>query len=367
MFFGRLDRYIGRSILNTIIMTLFMLVSLSGIIKFIEQLRKVGEGNYSVFAAAIYTLLSVPNDIMIFFPMAALIGGILGLGALATRNELVVVQASGFSHMQIVLSVMKTAIILFLLSSIIGEWLAPLADQTASHYRTKMIYGGSVISTQSGIWAKDKSDFIYINQVINHHELSGVHIYHFDAHDRLISIRYAATAIFEKGAWQLSQIDESNLSDTKKIQGSQTLSEKWETSLTPYKLGIVAMDPDSLSIMGLYDYVKYLKQVGQDSDRYELKMWQKIFSPFSITVMILLSLSFIFGPLRSAATGLRIVTGICFGFVFYLLDKIFGPLSLLYQFSPILGAALPSVLFFSISLYLLLKPNITLFHFNPQK
>ncbi len=42
--FGVLDRYIGRTILNTILMTLLMLVSLSGIIKFVDQLRKVGQG-----------------------------------------------------------------------------------------------------------------------------------------------------------------------------------------------------------------------------------------------------------------------------------------------------------------------------------
>lgn len=38
-----LDRYIGRTILQSIMMTLFMLVSLSGIIKFVDQLRKVGQ------------------------------------------------------------------------------------------------------------------------------------------------------------------------------------------------------------------------------------------------------------------------------------------------------------------------------------
>ncbi|MCX2956290.1 MAG: lipopolysaccharide ABC transporter permease LptG, partial [Candidatus Regiella insecticola] len=49
--FGVLDRYIGRNILRTILITLFMLICLSGIIKFIEQLRKIGEGSYSVLGA----------------------------------------------------------------------------------------------------------------------------------------------------------------------------------------------------------------------------------------------------------------------------------------------------------------------------
>ncbi|WP_213977926.1 LptF/LptG family permease, partial [Serratia marcescens] len=96
--FGVLDRYIGKTIFNTIIMTLFMLVSLSGIIKFVDQLRKVGQGEYTALSAGMYTLLSVPKDIEIFFPMAALLGALLGLGQLATRSELVVMQASGFTR-----------------------------------------------------------------------------------------------------------------------------------------------------------------------------------------------------------------------------------------------------------------------------
>ncbi|HDL8115051.1 TPA: LPS export ABC transporter permease LptG [Yersinia enterocolitica] len=353
--FGVLDRYIGRTILNTILMTLFMLVSLSGIIKFVDQLRKVGQGDYSAASAGMYTLLSIPKDIEIFFPMAALLGALLGLGTLATRSELVVMQASGFTRMQIAASVMKTAIPLVLLTMAIGEWVAPQGEQMARNFRAQQMYGGSLLSTQSGLWAKDGSDFIYIQRVSGDKELTGVNIYHFDQQDRLLSVRYAATATFEDNLWHLSQVDESDLSNPNKVTGSQTLTGEWKTNLTPEKLGVVAMNPDSLSISGLHDYSKYLRQSGQESSRYELNMWGKIFAPFSVAVMMLMALSFIFGPLRSVPMGVRVVTGIFFGFVFYVLDQIFGPLSLVYNIPPVIGALLPSILFLLISVYLLLK------------
>ncbi|CNI69364.1 MULTISPECIES: LPS export ABC transporter permease LptG [Yersinia] len=353
--FGVLDRYIGRTILNTILMTLFMLVSLSGIIKFVEQLRRVGQGDYSATSAAMFTLLTVPKDIEVFFPMAALLGALLGLGSLATRSELVVMQASGFTRMQIAASVMKTAIPLVLLTMAIGEWVAPQGEQMARNFRAQQMYGGSLLSTQSGLWAKDGSDFIYIQRVSGDKELTGVNIYHFDQQDRLLSVRYAATATFEDNLWRLSQVDESDLSNPNKVTGTQTLTGEWKTNLTPEKLGVVAMNPDSLSISGLHDYSKYLRQSGQESSRYELNMWGKIFAPFSVAVMMLMALSFIFGPLRSVPMGIRIVTGIFFGFVFYVLDQIFGQLSLVYSIPPVIGALLPSILFLLISVYLLLK------------
>ncbi|WAT00250.1 LPS export ABC transporter permease LptG [Rouxiella chamberiensis] len=353
--FGVLDRYIGRTIFNTIMMTLFMLVSLSGIIKFVDQLRKVGQGSYSALDAGLYTLLSVPKDIEIFFPMAALLGALLGLGALATRSELVVMQASGFTRLQVATSVMKTAIPLVLLTMAIGEWVSPQGEQMARNYRAEQMFGGSLVSTQSGLWAKDGNDFIFIEHVTGDNQITGVNIYHFDDNHKLLSVRYATSAQYDNGSWQLSQVDESVLGSPTTISGSQTLNGEWKTNLTPDKLGVVALDPDALSISGLYNYVKYLKQSGQEAKRYQLNMWRKIFAPLSVAVMMLMALSFIFGPLRSVPMGVRVVTGICFGFLFYVLDQIFGPLSLVYNIPPLLGAILPSALFLFISVYLLLK------------
>ncbi len=355
--FKVLDRYIGKTIFNTIMMTLFMLVSLSGIIKFVDQLRKTGQGAYSALDAGYYTLLSVPKDIEIFFPMAALLGALLGLGTLAQRSELVVMQASGFPRLQVALSVMKTAIPLVLLTMAVGEFVAPQGEQMARNFRAQQLYGGSLVSTQNGLWAKDGNDFIYIERIKGDNEIDGVSIYRFNDARRLQSVRYAATATWDQARkrWELAQVDESDLTDPKQITGSQSLNGEWKTNLTPDKLGVVALDPDALSISGLYNYSKYLKQSGQESGRYQLNMWGKIFQPLSVAVMMLMALSFIFGPLRSVSMGVRVVTGISFGFLFYVLDQIFGPLSLVYGLPPILGAILPSGAFFAISLYLLLK------------
>lgn len=173
-----------------------------------------------------YTLLSVPKDVQIFFPMAALLGALLGLGMLAQRSELVVMQASGFTRMQVALSVMKTAIPLVLLTMAIGEWVAPQGEQMARNYRAQAMYGGSLLSTQQGLWAKDGNNFVYIERVKGDEELGGISIYAFNENRRLQSVRYAATAKFdpEHKVWRLSQVDESDLTNSKQITGSQTVS-----------------------------------------------------------------------------------------------------------------------------------------------
>ena len=349
-----LDRYIGKTIFNTIMMTLFLLVSLSSLIKFIEQMRKVGQGDYSVMGAGLFTLLSVPKDSEIFFPMATLIGTLLGLGSLATSSELVVMQAAGFSQLQVAGSVIKTTIALVLLSLAIGEFVAPASEQIAYYYRNRAISVGSIQSNKHGIWAKDGDNFIFIERVVGHDKLAGVNIYHFDKAERLQSLRYAATANFNNGRWKLSQVEEVDLTNRHQIHGQQNLNVEWETNLTPDKLRAIALPNSLLSISGLANYVKYLKQSGQNCKRYQLKLWSKIFSPLSVVVMMLVALSFIFGPLRSVPPAARFITGISCSFLFHVLDNICGPLGLVYNLPPVFGALLPSMVFMIISIVMLL-------------
>lgn len=360
MMFGVLDRYIGRTVLNAILVTLFLLVSLSGIIKFVDQLRAVGNGNYTTWMAGLYSLLGIPGDIEIFFPMAALLGVLIGLGTLATRSELVVMQASGFTKIQIAIAVMKTAIPLMLLTMAIGEWLAPKGEQKARSLKTEMIYGGTVLINKGQLWVKERNDFIHIQQIINENgdnELRGINIYRFDPQRRLQSILYAANGHFdnEKKQWQLSQVEESVLGNTENITGTQRLTGTWQTSLTPDKLSVAVVKSEALSISDLYAYIQYLQTTGQETKGYLLNFWKKLFAPFSLMVMMLLALSFIFGPLRSVPTGVRMVTGITFGFVFFLLNEVFAKLSLVSGMPPLLSTLLPSLLFLVLSVYLLSK------------
>ena len=59
--FGILDRYVGRSVLMAVLLCTLVLVGLSALIKYVEQLKDVGEGSYNSIAAAWYVLFSIPK------------------------------------------------------------------------------------------------------------------------------------------------------------------------------------------------------------------------------------------------------------------------------------------------------------------
>ena len=341
-----LDRYIGKSILGSIFATLLTLVGLSAIIKFVEQFRSVGKGTYDIWQAVAFTGLTIPKDIETFFPMAALLGALMALGNLASRSELVVMQAAGFSRFKIGMAVMKTALPLVLLTMVIGEWGIPQTEQFARDMRARAISGGSMLSIKNGVWAKDGNNFVFVRRVTDDAKLNDIYIYTFDQYRNLTELKHANQASYseDESKWTLRQVNHSMISKDE-ITTSNRLSEKWETNLTPDKLGAVSLRPTSLSISGLYNYISFLRETGQDVSRFELTFWRKIFQPVSVGVMMLLALSFIFGSLRSVTAGARIITGICFGFLFYVVNEIFGQMSVVYNMPAVFGALMPSLLF----------------------
>ena len=322
------------------------MVGLSAIIKFVEQFRSVGKGTYDIWQAVVFTGLTIPKDIETFFPMAALLGALMALGNLASRSELVVMQAAGFSRFKIGMAVMKTALPLVLLTMVIGEWGIPQTEQFARDMRARALSGGSMLSMKNGVWAKDGNNFVFVRRVTDDAKLNDIYIYTFDQHRNLTELKHANQASYseDESKWTLRQVNHSMISKDE-ITTSNRLSEKWETNLTPDKLGAVSLRPTSLSISGLYNYISFLRETGQDVSRFELTFWRKIFQPVSVGVMMLLALSFIFGSLRSVTAGARIVTGICFGFLFYVVNEIFGQMSVVYNMPAVFGALMPSLLF----------------------
>ena len=102
-------------------------------------------------------------------------------------------------------------------------------------------------------------------------------------------------------------------------------------------------------------WIDYLKVNQQDPSRYELALWRKVMQPVTVAVMMLVALSFVFGPLRTVTMGARVLLGVVAGFSFYISNEIFGPMSIVYELPAVVGAIAPSMLFTGLALYYIRK------------
>jgi lipopolysaccharide export system permease protein len=351
--FKILDLYIGRTIISTTTLTLTTLVGLSAIIKYVEQLRAVGEGSYDALLAFYYVMLALPRDVELFFPMAVLLGALTGLGMLAASSELVVMQAAGYSKLDIGFSVLKTAIPIMVIVMMLGEWGAPTTQKMARELRTFALSGGNIVSVRSGVWAKDGGNFIYVGRV-NGEQLQGVNVWFFDENKNLSYTMFAEQANYlSDRTWKVRDVVKTNFNNNVEVSKENIGVLSWTTTLTPDKLAVVIVQPEELPLTELWSYVTYLKDSEQDASRYDLAFWRKATQPISAGVMMFVAMSFAFGPLRSVTMGARILSGVIAGFGFYIFAETFSNVSLLYKLPAPVGALVPSVVFITIAVLLM--------------
>lgn len=342
-----LDRYLAWQIVLNSLLVLLVLTAMYSIITFVGELNSVGEGHYQLVDAALYTLLYVPAQAYQMCVVAALIGTMLGLGELASQNELMVMRTAGLSVVRLGMSALAGGVLLLVLCAVLGEWVAPPAQRYADTRRAALT-GYNPNSHVGGIWARDGEVYLNIRGMSGHNSAQGIYIYRLNATHHLLTISSAASATFSHGSWMLQDVHSTELGP----DGAVTLnvpSREWRTFLSPGLLGLFTVDSDSLSARGLYQYIKYLRTNDINADRYVAAFWSRIAQPLSLLVMVILALPFVFGPLRSATTGQRLVIGMLIGIGFYIFNSIFVQSGVVFGLNPVLTAWLPTVLLALIS------------------
>lgn len=351
-----LNNYIRKTILSSIIIVFMTLISLSSIIRLLDELRKMGEQNYSLNGILLYIFLSLPKDFELFFPIVTLLGGLLGLGMLETHNEFITMQVSGISKLQIVISVIKASVPILLCGFISSEWILPYSEKVLCVYKNHVQNNNELMPKKlDGLfWCVGNNCFVCIEHVLTCSELMGVTLYYFDKDKKLNQVFFVERALFFNNVWHLLNINKLDFSNNMYVTTNIVPHTEWDSLLVPSTLSMLLKHPSVLSISKLYHCVQYLSQVGQNSKYYQLILWNKILSPCSGFVMILMALSCTFGPFYTKKLNVRLFFGVIIGFLFYILNQIFGMLSITcYSISPIIGSVLSTVIFLLISIIIM--------------
>ncbi len=339
-----LQRYIAKTVTVLITLALLLVLGVDFLFAYVHELGGIGRGDYGAMAALLYTALTLPGRLYDLFPMASLIGVLLALGLLSSRSELIVMRASGVSVLQITTAIAKVGLGLALVVTLLGEYGVPKAEYAAESLKIRAKSAGQAMLTARGTWVREGNNFIHVRALLPKGVLQGVTVYEFDDEHRLQTATFVAQAKYRKEQWLLENIKQSHISAEQVTTDTQA-SAIWPKLINPSLLNVLLYEPDDLSLLGLSRYIDYLKTNNLDASHYQLIFWKKVLQPFSVIVMVLLGVPFIFGPLRSASMGLRILSGILLGFTFYLANEIFGPLSIVYHFPAVLAAMLPLLLF----------------------
>ena len=338
----KLDRHVGWTVFAAILLVLAIIVGLDAIAAFIDEADDISE-TYTFAQVGLYILLTLPGRFYEFVPFAALIGCMLGLGQLATSSELVVMRAAGVSIGRLVWIAMKPALLIAVLGFALGELVAPRSEQMAETNRALAQNPGESFGGRHGIWNREGNTFVHFNALESDGVVHGITMLQFDQDLVMEYSLRARLATYEGDYWTMEDAVITNLSSWQTSRETHETM-RWDTNITPELLTVMVVEPEYLPIMDLYRYSRYLQSQGLDSDDYQLALWRKILQPAAIGALVLVAISFIFGPLREGTMGFRIFAGVIVGIVFRTSQDLLGPASLVFGFAPIYAALGPILL-----------------------
>jgi lipopolysaccharide export system permease protein len=153
-----------------------------------------------------------------------------------------------------------------------------------------------------------------------------------DAANRWVLANYAETVFEENGV---------------AIRSEREATDRYD--LNPDLLELSVVREDLLDTPSLQRYIRYLEANDLDAHRYLVAYWSRITSVVSVVLMTILALPFVFGSLRSAGAGARLVVGLVIGLSYYVLGEVLTSGGEVYGLPPLVIAFAPSALLFFVT------------------
>ncbi len=341
-----LARYLAREILGSILVALAALLMLFAFLDFINEVTAIGP-SYTLSVALLYILLMMPTHVLEVLPAATIAGALFAFARLSGSSEFTVMRASGLSVGRLAGYMIGLGLFIATLSHALGEYIIPHSERTAHQIKTRATTGVVAQQFRTGLWAKDGTSFINIQEMLPDASLRNMRVYVFDEHFRLTTIRHAEQAEWDRdGSWRLANVVQTRIGP----QGTRTehlSTMKWRSDLNPDLLAVLMIPPERMSIQALRTYVEHLRENKQKTARYEIALWSKLSFTLASPVMLLLALPFAYTPPRSSHVSGRVLIGLLIGLGFHLFNRLAGHLGLLYDWPPV-ASALSALVVFSL-------------------
>ncbi len=333
----RADALLVGAILVPILLTWSLLVGFDAFLQFARQLGYLGRNGYTLGKAAYFIVLTLPRRSFQMYGNAALIGTLLGLGGLAASNELTALRAAGMARLRIGATALFLVGALSAVALLVAEYAMPPAEARAQAILLSVQSRDIAAGTSSGLWARDGDAIVNVRSALATHEIMGagvdlrdVRIYRFDGQGDLLSIERAAGANYRQGRWKLDVV---TLTQFKPTGATLTRYSRasWDTSLSPRLLELSVLSPETLSLRDLIRNIQYLHGNGLDARVYTDALWQRLFYPLNVLMLVLCTLPLAFGTLRAGGFGKRLLTGLLIAVGWFFVQRALVDLAIVYS------------------------------------
>jgi lipopolysaccharide export system permease protein len=353
-----IDRYVIREVMGPFLLGValltFALVA-GRMLKLTEMVVNHGVAVSEVIGLIAYIM---PGFLELTFPMAVLLGVLLGFGRMSTDQELTAARACGISLYRLAVPVMAIALVVYAISSWFAFVVRPWANASLEQHlyeltRTRTSAGlkekvfnrnfpGLVVyvdqvspadSTLAGVMISDERDPGQQNTIVAHRGLLLP-----DAHQKTVTLRLFDGSIFGQDA----QTEDSHV----------TSFTSYDLTIQPEEdIGIEQRDPEAMSLEELRAAISSGRDAGTPDYVAETEMARKYTIPVATLLFALLGVSLGLKPARGGQSE-RFGVSVALFFFYYTLMRLGQALGERGKLNALVAMSIPNLVFAILALWL---------------
>jgi len=354
---GRLGRYVMVRMFASIALVAVVLLALLSLVELVREARSV-QGDYQLVQLLVYLALTTPRRLYDVFPFAALIGALLGLGSLASANELTAMRVAGFGRTRIALRALAAVFLCLAGLAAIAELAIPGLEKRARAERQQALTGQIQHARGGRFWLRDGGSLVRVGYSVwldsRQLQFGDVLIYELDQDLRPRRVLAAERARHSGAHWALSGVRQLVNEDGHTIAATDSL--ELASMLRPELFDALVSRPRFLALPELAGTRRLMVRNGLDTSRYDEAFWVRLYYPLNVLAMVLIALPMAFSGAIRRGSGLPVFLGVSIGLLYFVVVRLARGLAVTLPLPMGVSLLAPALLFGALAVWLLAYP-----------
>ncbi len=346
----RIDGYIIRQFISTLLFALLAFIVLFVIIDLMEHLDDFIDSKVPEPIIIEYYVYFMPEIVKLVTPIAMLLACLFTTGRMSTSNEITILKASGMSLYRFMLPFLIVAFLISGISIYFNGWIVPKVNKKKIYIeRVHLGRYGERYGRDNIYFQDSQTRIVSIETFDNQRNVAWkVSIQDFsDTNATVIASRYDARQMnwdSTQHAWILIEGAHRTFTASREFESSFGSFVFRSLRFTPEDVTKKIERPDEMGYREMKEFIQKQEESGNDVARWQVDFYSKVSFPFASFIVVLFGVPFAATKRRAGlALQFGISIGLCFVYLAFMkMSQVFGYNGSL---NPMLTAWLANIIF----------------------
>lgn len=353
-----LHRYILKQLCMNLLIVLSGLTVLFLVFDFMDRIDNIVSAGATFALTFEYFILKIPLTVNLMIPVSMLVATLFTFGMLSRHSEVIAMRSAGLSIWWLARPCILLAIVMSLISILLGETLVPLCTR-----RVREVYNLDIQQkdkrgtySQNDFWWRNGENFYSLSSFDSRsNTILGFAALKFRPDFTISRRTEAETARFvEPGlGWTLYQGSEYFVAPDQNVSVVPFRSIALPMPQQPRDFYDVRAESDTMSYAQLRSFINDQRANGIKVEEYFAELYQKLAFPFVTAVITLVVIPFALRSTRNSSLAPSFSVALIVGFSYYIVHSFSIALGRAQIYPPLLSAWLANIIFAFIGLVLL--------------